>query len=281
MNGPREFLTVNLHLTQACNMDCVFCFAKYSERMGLDEREWQRCIEAIDRETSAFPKRKINFVGGEPTLLPFLSSLIRMAKELGFNTGLVTNGRLLNDAFLHQNVGHLDIVGLSIDSINSVTNACLGRSVCGVAWGADEYLRIIKAVRSYGYYLKINTVVSRPNVDEDLSGFMMVANPDRWKVMQCLIIEGQNDGRADAVAIDDAHLDRFIARHSPLACMVVERESQMRGSYVMVDPLGRPYGNALGKVVYGRPITEVGLLSQLDDLGYSEEKARGRGAIYG
>ncbi len=277
MNRPDDFISINLHLTELCNMECEVCFAKYPEGHRLGEDGWLECIRAIDRDTERIGKRKINFAGGEPTLLPYLGNLVVEAKRLGFTTGIVTNGRCVGDDFLDRCAGALDIVGLSVDSINSATNRSLGRRVEGGAWGGDEYLKLARKIRDRGYILKVNTVVNKLNLYEDFSEFIAEASPERWKVMQCLIIEGQNDSAA-RLAVTNIEYCKFLSRHEASYKMVTENSESMQGSYVMIDPRGLPYGNASGIATYGLPVRTAGLLAQLDSLGYSDEKARKRGA---
>jgi radical S-adenosyl methionine domain-containing protein 2 len=279
MSHPDDFISINLHLTEICNMKCEACFAKYPEGHRLRKDGWLDCLHAIDRDTRSIGSRKINFAGGEPTLLPYLGTLIIEAKRLGFTTGIVTNGRTIDEAFLGRCAGSLDTIGISVDSVHPETNLSLGRYVEGAAWGIDEYLGVIKKVRAWGYKLKINTVVSALNCNEDFSDFIAAATPERWKVMQCLIVKGQND-RVARLAVKYHEFREFLSRHRAAQNLVIEDSESMRGSYVMVDPRGLPYGNANGIAVFGKRIQSAGLLAQLNRLGYSVEKARERGADF-
>ena len=279
MSHLDDFISINLHLTELCDMKCEVCFAKYPEGHRLRLDGWLECLHAIDRDTRSIGQRKINFAGGEPTLLPYLDTLIIEAKRLGFTTGIITNGRTVDDAFLERCTSSLDTIGISVDSVFPETNLLLGRHREGVAWGSDEYLELIKRVRACGYRLKVNTVVSALNRNEDFSGFIAEASPERWKVMQCLIVEGQNDSAA-RLAVSDLDYRAFLSRHEASRNLVTEDSEIMRGSYVMIDPRGLPYGNAGGIAPYGQPIRSSGLLAQLDCLGYSVEKARERGADF-
>ena len=53
---------------------------------------------------------------------------------------------------------------------------------------------LIDLLKQRGIRLKINTVVSRSNCEEDLTGFIARARPERWKLLQVLPVGGQNDG---------------------------------------------------------------------------------------
>lgn len=279
MEVNNDYISINLHITQRCNMACTMCFSKYACRAELDEQEWQSCIDQIDQETSTVKNRKINFVGGEPTLFKGLSGLLTHAKRLDFTTAIVTNGRLLDDHFLDVNSKTLDWIGISIDSMASQTNTKLGRTVAGTAWGVEQYLALAKKIRQHGYMLKINTVVNAFNHKEDFNNFIADACPERWKVFQYLSVIGQNESSV-ALKVQSADFEKFIQRHFRCRAMEVENAESMKGSYIMIDPCGRPYGNRNGTVVYGKPISEAGLIPQLEGLGYSHDRAAARGAFY-
>ncbi len=61
---------------------------------------------------------------------------------------------------------------------------------------------------------------------------------------------------------------------------VAEGNDDMQGSYVMVDPLGRFFGNATGRHVYSAPILEVGVEAALAQVGVSTAKFEARGGRY-
>jgi len=274
-----DYISINLHITQRCNMACIMCFSKYACGTELDEQGWRSCIDQIAQETSSINHRKINFVGGEPTLFGGLSRLLIHARQLNFTTAIVTNGRLVDGHFLDVNSKTLDWIGISVDSMTSQINAKLGRTDAGIAWGVEHYLDLANNIRQRGYKLKINTVVNAFNHKEDFNNFIEDACPERWKVFQYLSVIGQNEA-SSALKVQQADFQDFIQRHLRCRTMEVENAEDMKGSYIMIDPCGRPYGNRDGIVLYGKPISEAGLVPQLAGLGYTHERAASRGAFY-
>ena len=74
---------------------------------------------------------KITFVGGEPTLCPYLGDLLAASKDVGLTTCIVSNATGLTEEFLDE-WGHLiDWVGLSIDASNDELHAEIGRGMRG------------------------------------------------------------------------------------------------------------------------------------------------------
>ena len=77
----------------------------------------------------------------------------------------------------------------------------------------DDYLDVIDMLRERGVHLKINTVVTRINCDEDLTGFIARARPERWKLLQVLPVRGQNDHLVDNQVITPEQFACYVARN--------------------------------------------------------------------
>ena len=197
---------VNFHLWEPCNMRCRFCFATFQDvkqtvlpRGHLPRDQALSVVEQL----AAAGFDKITFAGGEPTLCPWLGELIELAKRRGLTTMLVTNGsRLLTPGWLDTHSAHLDWVVLSIDSADPRTHERMGRSIAGQAGRAlavDHYMALAAELRRRNVRLKVNTVVTAENADEDMGDLLLALRPERWKVLQVLPIGGQNDGKVEAL----------------------------------------------------------------------------------
>ncbi|MBL0127244.1 MAG: radical SAM protein [Flavobacteriales bacterium] len=279
--------SVNFHLWQPCNMRCKFCYATFQDvKKSILPKGHLPKEQAIDvvRHLAAHGFEKITFAGGEPTLCPWLTDLIRTAKRGGMTTMIVTNGTRLDDAFLETNKDHLDWIAISVDSLDADTNTAIGRTVSGrTPITATGYHTLVDRVKAHGYRLKVNTVVNRRNWKEDLGGFIRHARPERWKVLQALPIIGQNDAHIDDLVVSEAQFEAFVQRHASMAYItriVPESNAQVRGSYVMVDPAGRFFDNAEGTHRYSLPILEVGSAIAIQQMHYDAEKFEQRGGVY-
>jgi len=90
-------ISINLHLTNKCNYQCKFCFARNRcQGKELTFKEWKKLIFLLSEKNCL----KVNFAGGEPTLLPYLPELINYAKDLGFFTSIISNGSLISKKFI-------------------------------------------------------------------------------------------------------------------------------------------------------------------------------------
>ncbi len=277
--------SVNFHLWQPCNMRCSFCFARFEDVREVLPPGHLKQDEAIAL-TRALAGRfdKITFAGGEPTLCPWLPALIVEAKHGGATTMLVTNGTRITEAYLAALAGALDWVTLSVDSARPEVNVALGRAVNGQALSSADYIERARLVRGVGMRLKVNTVVTALNVDEDLRTLLTELNPEHWKPLQVLPVGGQNDGHVEALLISKEQFRVFVERHRAVeargAVVRAEDNDDMTGSYAMVDPAGRFFDNTSGRHTYSSPILAFGVDSAWAAIRFSIEKFSARGGLY-
>lgn len=146
--SPSIIPSVNFHLWEPCNMRCKFCFATFQDvkntilpKGHLPKEEALEVVKKIAE--SGF--EKITFAGGEPSLCPWLTDLIRCAKSHNLTTMIVTNGTNLSEKWLGKNQKYLDWIAISIDSCNELANIESGRAVLGKrAIPLERYIEIIQ-----------------------------------------------------------------------------------------------------------------------------------------
>ncbi len=279
--------SVNFHLWEPCNMRCKFCFATFQDVkqtvLPKGHLPKEQAIEVV-KQLADFGFEKITFAGGEPTLCSWLPDLIATAKDAGLTTMIVSNGSKLSDEFLAANKSKLDWIAVSIDSLNANTNIATGRAISGkTPLQLDYYTSLVDRIKLHGYGLKINSVISSKNYNENMSEFIRYAKPSRWKLFQVLPMAGQNDLNIHDFEISDEQFQTFIDTHSELqdiTAIVPESNTQMKGSYAMVDPAGRFYDNTTGRHNYSRPILEIGSRLAIQQVNYDFSKFVSRGGIY-
>ncbi|MCQ2286615.1 MAG: viperin family antiviral radical SAM protein [Bacteroidales bacterium] len=267
--------TINYHLTKKCNYRCRYCFAKFNDisRCELSKSEQ---IQIIHELAAIKEFNKINFVGGEPTLIPYIQELIREAKSLGFETSLVTNGSRINKTWIKETAPYLDILALSVDSINDATVRTIGSiDRTGATLSTEKIKEIAQACTDNKIHLKINTVVSQYNKNEKLSDLINEIKPFRWKILQATKVKGQNDTDFEEIAVSAEEYDNYCKKNaladSPIT-IITETNEIISGSYVMVDCLGRFFDSASGQHHYSSPILEVGAGTALSQIHFDESK---------
>lgn len=272
---------VNYHLWQACNMRCKYCFATFQDVkktiLPKGHLPMDKSMILIE-QLAEYGFKKITFAGGEPTLCPWLDQLIAHAKQNGLITMIVSNGSGITIEKLKLWKGYLDWITLSIDSSELETHDNIGR----VSKTKVNYPELISLIKLYGYRFKINTVVNRFNFTEDLSDFIKLYEPERWKIFKALQVDGQNSNSFREVMISDEEFNKFLILNNVknIRAAVIENNEDMRGSYVMIDPAGRFYDSVKGCHTYSKSILDIGIEEALKMVDINSEKFKKRGGIY-
>lgn len=282
-------LVINWHVTEVCNFRCNYCYAKWDQRdptrdliqsqkltRDLLSEIWEvfapRNSRNVLRQAIDWKRVRINFAGGEPLVFrENVQFAIREAARLGFDVSIITNGSRLDAKTMTAIAPHLDWLGVSIDATDQITNAAIGRrDGRGVQLDFASLSDGLELGRRVGpnMKVKINTVVCRENHGCNLNGMIDVLRPDKWKVLRALPTVTTSG------EVSDEQFAQFIRRHQlHKAIMRVEDNSDMLGSYLMIDPHGRFYQNHAAArtegYVYSRPILDVGAGSALKDIEFS------------
>ena len=282
----KETPAVNYHLWTPCNMRCGFYFAPFEDvKAGLPKGHLAKDASiAVIAALAGAGFEKINFAGGEPTLCRWLPELIAAAKATGMITAVVTNGSKITPDWLDAVSDNLNWVTLSIDTIDPEKLKQSGRTTSYGPISETKYRQIADLVRQYGIRLKVNTVVTQLNWQEDLTGFIIRINPERWKLLQVLPVAGQNDRHIAQFAIKPDQFDAYVARNRKAEAsgitVVPESNEMMTGSYLMVDPASRFFDNTKGEHGYSDPILDVGITEALKQVTVLPGRFQERGGIY-
>ena len=122
---PFEFLWVEL--TNRCNLNCVHCYAASSPN-GEDARLSDDDYMALIIEAAGLGCRRIQFIGGEPTLHPKLSQFISHARECGMEfVEVYTNARRIPESLIECFVRHQVNVAVSFYSDNELVHDSITR----------------------------------------------------------------------------------------------------------------------------------------------------------
>ncbi|XP_053564921.1 radical S-adenosyl methionine domain-containing protein 2 [Bombina bombina] len=277
--------SVNYHFTRQCNYKCGFCFhtAKTSFVLPLEEaKKGLSLLKAAGME-------KINFSGGEPFLHDrgiFVGKLVQFCKEeLKLpSVSIVSNGSLITERWFKSYGEHLDILAVSCDSFNEDVNKLIGRGQ-GKKNHVENLIKIRKWCCDYNVAFKINSVINTYNVDEDMNKEIMQINPVRWKVFQCLIIQGENCGEdalrhAEQFVISEKQFSEFLDHHKNIKCLVPESNQQMRDSYLILDEYMRFLDCREGRKDPSKSILDVGVENAIKFSGFDEKMFFKRGGKY-
>lgn len=295
MHNPTS-LVINWHLTEACNYHCQYCYATWSESSCRREliHDPERTTALLNELYQFFrpgnhinplanqldwSSVRLNLAGGEPLLhAGKLPSIVRQARDLGFEVSLISNGSHLTDELLNQLAPQLTWLGISIDSVNPATNRAIGRvDRRGQLLKLEGLAASLAGARQSnpGLHIKLNTVVNRLNHGEDLSSLIQRFAPEKWKVLRMLPVVNQD------LVVSDEQFAAFVARHQYFDRILCAEDNQdMRESYLMIDPHGRFFQNSpliAGQgYAYSRPVLEVGTEAAFAEMAFDHERFSAR-----
>ncbi|RJG18246.1 4Fe-4S cluster-binding domain-containing protein [Alcanivorax profundi] len=292
MKDNNKELVINWHITEVCNYDCQYCFAKWEEHAPREEvcRD-AASSRALLGELSAFfspdnPDNplhsslqwgniRLNIAGGEPMLHDsHFYRVIEQAAELGMKVSIITNGSYLNTKSVSRIAPYLSWLGISIDSSLPTSNRIIGRSnVRGTQLDLKRMPELLNLARSINpdLRIKINTVVNSENHKEDFHPLIEALSPDKWKIFKVLPIINRN------LQIHDHDYEEIVLRHSFFKqIMYPENNEEMRESYIMIDPKGRFFQNGEANLPdnyrYSQPIHEAGAKQAFSQIRFSSRK---------
>lgn len=271
----RRITAANWHLTDRCNYSCKFCFM---DKLVGHEADIDSGREIILR-LKEFGITKLNFVGGEPLLHPYLKEFATFSKENGLTVSIVSNGYFLTEDTLRGLKPIVDWIGISIDSAKEDVEAWLGR---GAGKHVQNSKQVCREIRNNGIKLKINTVVTKLNYSEDLRALISDLRPQRWKVFQMLGILDQNERHLAELAATKEEFEIFKQINSSIELdsglsPVFETNEDMVDSYLMLGPDGSVIQNTDNRYAY-HPLKEA-LASNLAGI-VNERAFLGRGGKY-
>ena len=232
-SSMNEKIVINLHLTDACDFNCLHCFAHFGAKRVLSVNEWKIIV---DNTLEGRDVQRFNLAGGEPLLYRDIFELSTYIRSRGCEVSIITNGYNLSAEKIKQlKECGISMIGLSIDSSNPQTLRQLGRNTAsGNILDPERCVNLCRCIRENGISLKINTVVSSLNYTDDLNSFIREASPDRWKLLKIKKLEN-NVYDNTALLINDAQFDNFVNCHKNVPHIV---ERSMANTYIMIDALG-------------------------------------------
>ena len=165
-------------LTPRCNEKCKYCYRFLDVKEAKLEKN-----EKILRKLIAEGVKELTWTGGEALLYNGFTDLLKIAKENGIKSKLITNGTIVaNNNDIREICNYLDSLTLSIDYVDDDINVKLGRG--------KQHYNNVKTVLEYlkdkELKVTINTVVSQINIEhlEDLGNFLSKYNINAWRIFK-------------------------------------------------------------------------------------------------
>jgi len=233
---------------------------------------------------------KLNISGGEPFLKPnFIGEIFRFCKEdLRLEScSVVNNGSKVTEAWLDTYGQYLDLMAISCDSFDPEVNVLLGRAEHGSGTHIGRVFQVAEWCKQRNIMVKLNSVITKLNWQEDMNSSIEELSPVRWKVFQVLLLDSENTGQAtgslrDArdLVITDEQFSAFLDRHKCQRCLVPESNEAMRDSYLNLDEEMRFLDCRDGAKRPGQSLLRVGVEEAMKDAGFDNQAFLDRGGIF-
>lgn len=186
-NRTHDYLRISL--TDKCNLNCLYCNPLIKKRTMihadnlLSGDELYRIINLL---VSRYGFRKIRFTGGEPLVRKDIFSLLERVNEMKkyyeFETGITTNGTLLNKNLVRLRDSGIDRLNISLDTLDKDKyKSITGRD------NFDNVMEAITKAKSLDFHsLKINVVIINGINDNEITDFVNFAS---WYELNVRFIE--------------------------------------------------------------------------------------------
>lgn len=171
----RTIRDLRLSITDRCNFRCIYCMEPDVRFMPTNELLSVEELIRLARIGVGLGIHKIRITGGEPTVHPRLTDIIRGISALPIeDVALTTNGSLMDDAAAHEwHDAGLRRVTISIDSIRDDRFAAITRSNCS----PKTVLNAIESSRRAGLWpIKLNAVVVRGFNEDEVADLARLAH---------------------------------------------------------------------------------------------------------
>ena len=144
--APRQ---VSIALTNACNLECSYCYAPK-----------QPAVLAFEKLTGWLAELDVNgcigvgFGGGEPTLYPRLAELCSFTtKETHLAVTMTTHAHQLSNQMLSELNGNLNFVRISMDGVGSTYEALRGKSFDALI----DRVKALSRLAPFGFNFVVNS----------------------------------------------------------------------------------------------------------------------------
>lgn len=154
--GFTDWLEVNL--TPECNGKCTWCV----ERRGWHPKRFAPWREIADAAIAS-GRKNIILLGGEPTLHPHLGNIIRYLRAYGLNPWLTTNGSLLTEQWVKDNLEGVEGVNISIHHYAFFMN----KEITGVTLDRGILFGAIGQLHNMGASVRFNCNCIRGYIDSE------------------------------------------------------------------------------------------------------------------
>lgn len=191
---PNQRKQAYLHVTQRCNLDCLFCYSKTSTRNTLQDPSLTDLKRSIDFLASWGTTQLITS-GGEPFLRDDLSTILSYARHTGIKQStIISNGTNITEANLEPLVDVVDEIAISFDGWNNESPAWLRGEQ-----QFDDLKRAIDLIKNSGIQAQIIVTLHGKNY-RNIQDYRSLSSTLDVPVTFSLLLDANNEDASFALS---------------------------------------------------------------------------------
>ena len=164
-------------ITNRCNLRCSYCVLENAPHQLRAELSLEHKKALVSHLYTQLNFRRLTLSGGEATLIgkhpprEFIALLnhIRQYRSQtaqdNLQSEVYTNASYCNDDVVAAMNGVVDVVAITIDSVDDAVLRDIGRKHRGGTSYLDHIVQVIGQLTAYGITIKLHSVVSTKNID--------------------------------------------------------------------------------------------------------------------
>lgn len=168
-----------LNFSHRCALKCEWCYVAFET-----SRAQRRVVLSVVDRVASLEFQTITFGGGDPFQYSYVGDLARRAKASGLGVHIDTHGKSLTASLANALLvtEAIDLLGLPLDGPGSKVHD----GMRGTSGHFDIVMKRLRWLKRIGARFKINTIVSRRNVDSlpELATLVHRLAPWRWSIYE-------------------------------------------------------------------------------------------------
>jgi len=223
---------VEIHPTNACNLNCPHCYMESSPQSGfgnsLPLNKWKEIIDEV--EYLKVPN--LNISGGEPLVYPYMKEMLNYLTQKRIRTTLISNGMLIDDDII-MSLSHPHMsVSISLDGITAETHDQIR--------GKGSFDKLIQIINKLKNKVNFNLCFTISKVNKhETEGFLKFCIQNNATVASLIMLS--NIGRCKENPFlhnDDKESDLIKTQK-----LIDKYEPSIRINFISGDPKGENAGS--------------------------------------
>lgn len=233
--------TITWEITNECNLNCSYCFAKDTSTIDIFDKE---LINTIIESLEDSGVMRVILTGGEPFMnIDKLLYILDRLSNIQVGIILSSNGTLISEDLAQMIKKYLTSIQISIDGKKETHDAIKGKGCF------DQTIESIKICKRNDIFLQVNLVPTKKNISEimDVAYLCESLGVNRLQIFPLIPRGGgitvYDDLRLDPQEIEKIH-DKCLnakKRNKWNIFIGLSRRHLAKGSCVLIKPNGKVY----------------------------------------